>query len=1058
MASQSRVRVCVLAAIGLVGVLGLTRATPAWAEMDEAKAQEMLEKLKSPDPRARHYAIVSLEAGKYRPAIEAIKKAVFDENSRVANRAVECLVNMGDTSIVPALAKRLKTGDISAQKFTATALGRFGDPRAGQPLLDAFGTARDARLRSCLVKALGQVADKTVMLSILKKLASGKKRQRTERYWNQDGTLLLAFRHMIARGVDVSPAIGPMIGILKNQRIYMLGRAEAAEVLLDIGGDRATQAVDEAEKKANRHLKRLLGSARADSTRRKQLAAARVEREKKRAEEEAREKQKNDAEVAAAVKASRAKDAKTRGGAMHFLARRSHHPAAIKRMAELLADPHPYIRANAAKYLSYSVRTPATAEKIKKLLVDPVMEVREMAAEVLGYPLKDVTAAGALRKLLSDPKPRVRGSALRALAIVSKGAARDVVLKGLVDREPVVRDSAGRGLRYVGPLDASHIPALMDALSMPRVHFLVPSTLAKMGPAAVAPALAYLRDGKDEKRHAGARAINVLLSRGIVTAESLKAAGPGLVALAGSEHPGARLLAIDLLAKIDMDQRVTAIIAALDAVSRSGVANHDIAIPRSLTPEQGARIDAALLSIFKRTPLLKRPVLLGAVGRRGNWRAIEPVVKTIEGFRAYPIQPEESLTRADAARQRRLPTYIETGIETLGHIGGPKAVAAIKRYIKTDDKVMRAVCLRALGLTGEMSVAAELRDRLTREEYQDDAMAAAEGLALLGDMQSLKRILKMIGSASRQQSYAARKACVGFFGPVTTDADADARRRIGFSVRAPFTNVPLRGAAKFIAGARTMNVVVNYRALAPLGIRAEYGVTPPVGENPAAYTFMVMLANHDTVDKLGFRWTNGVLYVTSAKHLARLPSLDKRAWDAMGASGQTALMKPVEIDAKIKPVSAVIMELARKSGVKIALADAATTEGGLDSDAKIDLVVKKLPLCDALLMAWLQGGATTHLAMVARNGTIILGPGTSGPVAVKPTGGTTTKRPAPKVPAPAAPSKNEKLAADKLKLGDLYKQVGRLDKARKIYQAIIKDYPETQTAQTAKKRLESMGK
>ena len=689
-------------------------------------------------------------------------------------------------------------------------------------------------------------------------------------------------------------------------------------------------------------------------------------------------------------------------------------------------------RAAAAAALARS-KTPAAAERIKGLLADPDPTVRATAIRLLVYPLNDATAVEPIRKLLSDPESRVRAGALLALARLQKKAARDLVLKGLVDKDRSVRWAAGNALREVGPLDASHVPVLLECLAAgPGTPPRVSDTLAALGADVIAPALAYLRDGRFEKRYAGARAIYALMKKSAVPAESLKAAGPGLLALAGSKDPAASGLATRLLATVD---------------------------PRSHEIYK-ARQGAGLLSEFNRTALLKRPALMESLGKFGDSRAVAPIAKTLDALlamKARLVKPDSGRDREEVLIQRSLPGWINTGIEALGHIGGANATAMIRRYYKMGDSTMRAACIRALGQAGDRTAAAELRVVLGKSKSQDETLAAAEALALMGDMQSLERILEIAGAAG-QRGYTIRRAFTGFFGPGRSVADVGARGKWRRQMpRIGAASVPLRDAIQFICEVIGANVVVNWRELAPLGIKADDVATLPSEGIPAAYALIVMITKGGGLDKIGFRLVNGTLYVTSTRHLARLPGLDQRAWQAMGNSARTALGKPVGIVAKATPLRTVLEQLASKSGVKIALAEEAKTKARLDPDARIDLVLMKLPLRDALLLAWLQGGATVNLAMSDQNGTLVVGQRASPSTAARPPDGPKTLPADPEAPTPTQRSESEKLAANKIKLADLYRQAGRLDKAKQVYQAIIKDYPNTQTAAIARKHLESMG-
>ncbi len=132
------------------------------------------------------------ETGK--PAVEPLKKALMDEDVR--NEAKEALEKMGDSVIEPmtnmesqnnlirkpnierfeankdveGLIKALKYKDADVRWEAAMALGKIGDERAVEPLIQALREDKDVPVRALASGALGMIRDKRAVEPLIQAL------------------------------------------------------------------------------------------------------------------------------------------------------------------------------------------------------------------------------------------------------------------------------------------------------------------------------------------------------------------------------------------------------------------------------------------------------------------------------------------------------------------------------------------------------------------------------------------------------------------------------------------------------------------------------------------------------------------------------------------------------------------------------------------------------------------------------------------------------------------------------------------------------------------------
>ena len=113
------------------------------------------------DPRVRVEALRKLRNVQDPQADYLLIRAMADPDTRVRVKAIDILGGRGETSAVPPMCQFLflRSTEAVVKVHIAAALGRIGDERAAQPLIEYLYEARDERSRGTAVFALGEIGD-----------------------------------------------------------------------------------------------------------------------------------------------------------------------------------------------------------------------------------------------------------------------------------------------------------------------------------------------------------------------------------------------------------------------------------------------------------------------------------------------------------------------------------------------------------------------------------------------------------------------------------------------------------------------------------------------------------------------------------------------------------------------------------------------------------------------------------------------------------------------------------------------------------------------------------
>ena len=121
--------------------------------------EDAAKQLSSNDPDARLEAVKALGISKDSRATGYLIKAVGDSDVRVQAKAIQSLGDARANESTPTLVECLimRTTDARMQQFILAALGKIGDGRAAQPLMEFLKRDLDVATRGTAIFALGEI-------------------------------------------------------------------------------------------------------------------------------------------------------------------------------------------------------------------------------------------------------------------------------------------------------------------------------------------------------------------------------------------------------------------------------------------------------------------------------------------------------------------------------------------------------------------------------------------------------------------------------------------------------------------------------------------------------------------------------------------------------------------------------------------------------------------------------------------------------------------------------------------------------------------------------------
>jgi len=166
-----------LAAVVLVAVRALAQ-TPldeqgrgrlrdrARAPQAGQKLDDSLRKFNGDDPEERLEGVQGLaESPNEQKAIDALLAGTGDQDMRIRIKAIDVLGQMKAKDATPLLVQKLflRDTDIPTKQRILATLGKIGDDRATQPILDFLDRNVDPAVRGNAIFALGDIGDRTAL-------------------------------------------------------------------------------------------------------------------------------------------------------------------------------------------------------------------------------------------------------------------------------------------------------------------------------------------------------------------------------------------------------------------------------------------------------------------------------------------------------------------------------------------------------------------------------------------------------------------------------------------------------------------------------------------------------------------------------------------------------------------------------------------------------------------------------------------------------------------------------------------------------------------------------
>ncbi len=138
------------------------------------KLEDFVKKLDSSDPEVRLAGVKSLGESKDHKAIPYLIQALGDSDMRVKAKAIDLLGSLRADDATPVLVQYLflRTTEPPLMQRILAALGKIGDPRAAQPIIELLHRDLDPDTRGTAIFALGDIGAPEALDSLTKIAAS----------------------------------------------------------------------------------------------------------------------------------------------------------------------------------------------------------------------------------------------------------------------------------------------------------------------------------------------------------------------------------------------------------------------------------------------------------------------------------------------------------------------------------------------------------------------------------------------------------------------------------------------------------------------------------------------------------------------------------------------------------------------------------------------------------------------------------------------------------------------------------------------------------------------
>ncbi len=677
----------------------------------------------------------------------------------------------------PVLVKALDDPDDEVRAKSATALGRLGDRRAINHLLERLLTDSAPFVRGRMATTLGQFGGPEVIDRLVRALG--------------DPAWWVRMRSVEALEQIGSAADGPLLVALDDRDQEIRQRAAVALERLGVAADlvrmidagdgvaEASQTLVRLASAGTRELLAELLHHHAPDVREIALTAIRRDGRGDLGAELIRQAAADSEPSLRALALD----------ALRVLRLEQALPAALTGAV----DPDSRVRAAAIR-LAGTLGEPDVVEVVRAHTVDPDASVRAAAAGALGA-LKARSAQDDLARLMDDPTPAVRKSAVLAVAEAGLRQLVPAVIELLGDREEEVRAAAARSIAALS--DRSAVPALLRAFSQapPDLREGIAAAVSRLEPGAIAGLIDALiqRDDTGGKLSV-ARILGRVRQPEVVEVLGRLSQDPdprvraaALESLGRSARfrgPTAELLADAVAAGLgDADRSVRA--AAVDLCSRIGL------------PDQGPRLIGLLQT--DSSPLVREraAIAIGILrvsgseaalmaacrpGEAANVRAAAALAAGAfdrEGLISRVVEMPDQASVRDLLRRRSkddpwfrllsrtLPRARDLELRALATSGSTNgSVALAEGFQSTLDASERVRLISGLrAFQGEQSRGALLQ--IVRADPSPEVRTAA--LTAAGDLLDPDELLAFGSRSLGDPSIMVRRAAVGLFSRVVPD-------------------------------------------------------------------------------------------------------------------------------------------------------------------------------------------------------------------------------------------------------------------------------------------------
>jgi HEAT repeat protein len=572
-------------------------AMEIYVRLGPAAGPPLIALLADADEEVRNFAAVMLGTLREGAAVGALLAALDDPDVNVRHSTATALGQIGSPEAVLPLMEALRS-EPWLQYPAIHALGEIGDPRAAPALIGLLG---DEFFRGPVLEALGRLGDRDVLPDVLPHLYDPEPAIRNAAV----RAVVEIEQRVTARGESLDPQVQAALRRegLVDHLLTMLAD--------DDPQNRRTAVITLGwlkEPRAERPLVDLLAEPALQEYVTHALVAI-----------DFRDPEAYDHGLAHPVDT-------VRQGTVRCLAWIA-PPGASERVAPLIHDPAPEVRAEAAaaigrldhedapmllfellsdesELIQESARDALARmapERVRPMLVQALAAgdeaARVRAAETLGL-LHDPAGAHALLAASRDPRESVRTAAIKALGEVEAPGVSDLLRAALGDESSLVRQQAALSLGALGePESAADLLPLLEDQD-PRMRFVALRALGRIRSAeAVSRVLPFLSDSRKELRFAAVESLGAIRAAAAVrplfevlrdpdrnlrraAAESLGGIGdpqavPSLMLALDDEHWSVRCAAATALGRVGSSKATPALLARLgdeDATVRRAAA------------------------------------------------------------------------------------------------------------------------------------------------------------------------------------------------------------------------------------------------------------------------------------------------------------------------------------------------------------------------------------------------------------------------------------------------------------------------------------------------------